>query len=601
MRLRPSFTRQEVFLALGILLFSLLVSAPAHATKAQLEKAKALYDDVKTDEAEKILRKIFDESTDKNLLAEAHMLMALIEGLVKGDMKQGSNQLLMALFLNPDVPVDQLRMPPPMQEEFNNLKKKYLALDENQLLKEALDQFDNLDYHRARTLFQRVGDVGKVAANRGNALKYVALTYLIIEKDYGLAEAEFKKAMKQDPTVTIDQDRTPPHLAKVFDLVQREFKLQLSQSKDQQQKQEAEAKIQEMEASLKAQREKVQSIGESEEQKAQMAKLKEKEEQLASLIKQQEEAKKSLSDKEKTYQNQLSQLKQQQGEQQALLDEYKSVFGSGATAEQASLRPLEKNQLGFYEHEFKNGHIMIFIPAGKFQMGTDGGAADEKPVHEVYLDGYWIDKFELTNRQFQAFVDATKYKTVAEKAGWGGVFQDGSWKRVPGADWKHPTGPDSSIQRKETLPVVQIAWEDASAYAKWIEMRLPTEAEWENAAKGDVSGPGKVGDAQIPLYSTLVASSQGTDSAYYKNGFGLANMMGNAWEWLQDKYDAGYYEQKEGYNPAGPTDKTLFLQAVRGGFPSPSKNARVTLRNKGLSGIRQDNLGFRCAVSFQTE
>ncbi len=187
------------------------------------------------------------------------------------------------------------------------------------------------------------------------------------------------------------------------------------------------------------------AMQETEAQKEQMAKLKEKESQLASLIHEQEEEKKKLAEKEAAYKEQLDQLKQQQGEQQALLEEYKSIFGSGTTAEQASFAPLEKNQSGFYEHSFKNGHVMIFVPGGKFQMGADGGAADESPAHEVYLDGYWIDKHEITNTQFMAFVNETKYKTVAEKAGWGGVYKDGSWKRVKGAHWENPTGPSSNM------------------------------------------------------------------------------------------------------------------------------------------------------------
>jgi formylglycine-generating enzyme required for sulfatase activity len=246
---------------------------------------------------------------------------------------------------------------------------------------------------------------------------------------------------------------------------------------------------------------------------------------------------------------------------------------------------------------------MIFIPEGKFQMGSDDGDSDEGPPHQVFLDGFWIDKYEVTNAQFRAFVEETQFKTEAERAGWGGVYVDGTWKKVKGANWRHPTGPDSSIEGKDNLPVVQVSLQGAAAYADWANMRLPTEAEWEKAVQGKLIPDqfGNLKEAQLPLYASLGPADQPLDAPFYQNDFGIFNMMGNVWEWLQDKYDEDYYQKKEGYNPSGPKEGWYPLQVVRGGFPSPSKGIRLTQRNQGLSLIRQSNLGFRCAVSFQTQ
>jgi len=132
--------------------------------------------------------------------------------------------------------------------------------------------------------------------------------------------------------------------------------------------------------------------------------------------------------------------------------------------------------------------MMVYVPAGEFLMGSpiSEGIANEWPQHTVYLDAFWIDQTEVTNRQFEKFVQATGYRTDAEKEGTGGKFV-GSYDspaRVDGADWRHPDGPDSSLGGRAEYPVVQVSWNDAQAYCKWAGARLPTEAQWEKAARG---------------------------------------------------------------------------------------------------------------------
>lgn len=240
---------------------------------------------------------------------------------------------------------------------------------------------------------------------------------------------------------------------------------------------------------------------------------------------------------------------------------------------------------------------MVWIPAGSFKMGSENGPDDARPIHTVTLDGFWMDETEVTNREFTRFVDATKYITVAERKldpkdfpgvppdqlepgavvfsqPPGHVSLDNAlqwWRWQPGANWRHPSGPDSSIEKLMDHPVVQVCWEDAQAYAKWAGKRLPTEAEWERAARGGLEGKTYVwGDQKHPDHKWMANVFSGAfpehntkeDKYEYTapvksfpaNGFGLYDMSGNVWEWTADWYRPDYYGKSPSKNPQGPDD-----------------------------------------------
>lgn len=243
---------------------------------------------------------------------------------------------------------------------------------------------------------------------------------------------------------------------------------------------------------------------------------------------------------------------------------------------------------------------MVWIPGGEFTMGSEH-FSDAQPLHRVRVSGFWMDQTEVTNQQFAAFVKATGYVTVAEKkpdakdfpgappenlmAG-SVVFTPPSrpvrlddpfqwWSYGKGANWRHPEGPASSIRGRENHPVVHIAWRDAQAYAKWAGKRLPTEAEWEFAARGGLIGKEYVwGDAfrvngrfmansfqgNFPDRNTREDGFAGSSpvKSFPPNGYGLYDMAGNVWEWVADWYRADAYggraRQGSLVNPKGPVD-----------------------------------------------
>jgi len=310
---------------------------------------------------------------------------------------------------------------------------------------------------------------------------------------------------------------------------------------------------------------------------------------------------------------------------------------------------------------------MVWIPGGEFSMGAEDltpvrdavslpmpeSARDSRPIHRVYVDGFWMDRTEVTNSQFQKFVEATGYKTVAQiaptadefpetpkenlKAG-SSVFTPASytvplnnmyrwWRYQHGADWRHPEGPDSTIEGRDNYPVVQIAYSDALAYAKWAGKRLPTEAEWEFAARGGKSG------AIFPWGNELMPSGKwmaniyqgkfpmrddGEDgfvgiapvSQFPPNAYGLFDMAGNVWEWCSDWYRADYYSQlarvgdKVVRNPHGPesawdpVEPREKKRVHRGGSflctDQYCTRYMVGTRGKGEVQTAANHLGFRC-------
>jgi formylglycine-generating enzyme len=260
---------------------------------------------------------------------------------------------------------------------------------------------------------------------------------------------------------------------------------------------------------------------------------------------------------------------------------------------------------------------MALIPGGTFVMGADDSPFRyERPAHPVTLRPFYLDAFEVTNRQFAAFVKDTGYVTAAEKWGWSGVFdpKSGEWSAVDGAQWRHPEGPGSSIDGKDDYPVVQVCWDDAQAYCRWAGKRLPTEAEWELAARGGLEGKQYAwGDELRPGGKLLANYWQGPfpskDRAedgyagiapvgrFPANGYGLHDMAGNVWEWVEDRFSDTYYARSPKNDPRGPGSGGE--RVIRGGSFLCAENFctgyRAAARNKNTPDSATNHMGFRCA------
>jgi formylglycine-generating enzyme required for sulfatase activity len=246
------------------------------------------------------------------------------------------------------------------------------------------------------------------------------------------------------------------------------------------------------------------------------------------------------------------------------------------------------------ERRGQDGAPMVLIPAGEFLMGSTEGGPDEKPVHRVSLDAFYLDQYEVTNKRFQQFVQETGYKTTAEKAGTAsaGVLEKGffwdSWKRkeIRGANWRKPEGGETVfVTNREEHPVVAVSWDDAEAYCRWAGKRLPTEAEFEYADRGGTRttswwGDGPPGSRRVANLADETAKRQfgwawawsGYEDGYARtapvgsfepNPFGLYDTTGNVWEWTADWYGEDYYGQSPRHNPTGPSSGTA--RVLRGG------------------------------------
>jgi formylglycine-generating enzyme required for sulfatase activity len=293
---------------------------------------------------------------------------------------------------------------------------------------------------------------------------------------------------------------------------------------------------------------------------------------------------------------------------------------------------------------------MVWISGGEYWMGAQmPDLADAHPVHRVTVDGFWMDKTAVTNQQFAQFVAATTYVTEAEreldrkqfpgvpleKLKPGGVvftppshatpLEDASawWAYVPGANWRHPDGPASGIQGKEKYPVVQVTWSDAVAYAKWAHKRLPTEAEFEYAARGGLDRqpyawgsewkPG--GKWQANLFQGHFPERDTAEDGYAgrapvasfpPNRYGLHDITGNVWQWCADWYRPDYYRTALARNPRGPADSYDPLEpgvskrVQRGGsfLCTDQYCARyiVGSRGKGDPDTPTSHAGFRCVT-----
>ena len=260
---------------------------------------------------------------------------------------------------------------------------------------------------------------------------------------------------------------------------------------------------------------------------------------------------------------------------------------------------------------------MVWIESGEFTMGTDDGFPFEGPTHRVVLDSFYLDEHEVTNRQYALFADTTGYRTESEKLGWSGVFdpQQKDWTKGNGADWRHPHGPGSSHSDMAEHPVVHLSWADAERYCDWRGARLPTEAEFEYAARGGLAGAKYAwGDELTPQgrhranlwqgrfprqdHTLDGYGSHGPVQQFPPNGYGLYDMTGNVWEWVQDWYSPTYFANSPLRNPPGPQKGTQKVQ--RGGSWLCSENYcqgyRVAARMMTEPDSGLNNLGFRCAA-----
>jgi sulfatase modifying factor 1 len=302
---------------------------------------------------------------------------------------------------------------------------------------------------------------------------------------------------------------------------------------------------------------------------------------------------------------------------------------------------------------------MVWIPAGNYQMGTNDANSfpNERPAHAVRLHGFWMDEHEVTNAEFARFVAATGYKTTAERpvdweqlkaqlppgtpkpaaenlAPGSMVFTPPSqpvplddytvwWRWVPGASWRHPEGPNSTLKGRENHPVVQVSWDDAVAYAQWAGKRLPTEAEWEWAARGGLANKrfawgdtpptnkqANIWQGRFPDQNTEADGYAGTApiKSFAANNYGLYDMAGNVWEWCADWYRADEHitlaSLGQCENPSGPAvsldpeEPTIPKRVTKGGsflcHVSYCESYRPSARRGTSFDSGMSHVGFRC-------
>lgn len=302
---------------------------------------------------------------------------------------------------------------------------------------------------------------------------------------------------------------------------------------------------------------------------------------------------------------------------------------------------------------------MVWVPGGEFTMGSDGELArpEEKPAHRVRVRGFWMDEAEVTNAQFKAFVDATGYKTTAERtpsveeilknvppgtpppkqedlvAGSVVFHETGRkvdtrdysqwWTWTPGASWKQPEGPGSTLEGREQHPVTHVSWDDAVAYAAWAGKRLPTEAEWEFAARGGLadqpfvwgSAPysqekpqANLWQGEFPAVNTKKDGFARTApvKSFAPNSFGLYDMSGNVWEWCADWFDEGLYRKiaaagilDDPKGPGTPPGPAYNVRRVEKGgsflcCDEYCSRYRPSARHGGAPDTGMSHVGFRC-------
>jgi sulfatase modifying factor 1 len=234
----------------------------------------------------------------------------------------------------------------------------------------------------------------------------------------------------------------------------------------------------------------------------------------------------------------------------------------------------------------KDGSVMVLIPAGEFLMGSETGFPAERPVHRVFLDAFYLGQHPVTNAQYERFV---------AEAGQRVPYLDDRRMQFDNWDQEKRTYPPGRTQH----PVTLVSWRDAQAYCEWAGGRLPTEAEWEKAARGSLEDKLYPWGDEIDPSLANYDNREGTTpvGSYPPNGYGLYDMAGNVWEWVADRYDAKYYTQSPLSNPQGPEKGTV--RVLRGGawllFP---QFCRVAYRFRNSPDFRFNLIGFRLAQSL---
>jgi len=331
---------------------------------------------------------------------------------------------------------------------------------------------------------------------------------------------------------------------------------------------------------------------------------------------------------------------------------YAIYFGQPSSVVAAQAEETEGSQCGelFQDSDKIDANKgLVWVEGDSFAMGSDDHYRDEGPVRNVSVDGFWIDAHEVTNAQFTRFIEETGYITVAERPvdpeDWPDappeLLKPGSavfrmperllstdilqwWLYMPGANWQHPAGPDSSIEGRENHPVVHVAYEDALAYAEWAGRDLPTEAQWEYAARagtdteypwGGELAPGgqhkaNTWQGMFPVQNSETDGylSSAPVGCFPPNDFGLYDMIGNVWEWTTDYY-ARTRDPNVTDNPTGPPEDQsfdsnnpgVFMRVIKGGSflcaPNYCMRYRPAARHAQDTGIGSDHIGFRTVLN----
>ena len=316
-----------------------------------------------------------------------------------------------------------------------------------------------------------------------------------------------------------------------------------------------------------------------------------------------------------------------------------SSAAKSAPSIDATAKPEPRPTTQSREITGKDGAPMVLVPSGSFLMGStkdevdravkdcvkelgkdqqtcEGWYKPELPQHQVQIDGFYLDKYEVTNRLFQQFVQQTGHRTTAEQEGSAWAFVEGKgWEEVKGANWQRPEGGTTVFQSdRGGHPVVAVSWDDAVSFCRWAGKRLPTEAEFEYAMRAGTTtkywwGSGNPGSRRVEniadesakhLFSVIMsgyndgAVRTAPVGSYEANSWGLHDMTGNVSEWMADWYDGDYYGKSPGHNPTGPLSGKY--RVLRGGsWSNAPGSVRSPLRDRLTPSARNDSIGFRCA------